>query len=94
MVAVVDGEIGGAVEIGTATAAGLLRRFVHGDLEAGIGKSHGDGEAGDSSANDVSCFLHQMRAYRSRMAIRVIFDTRTGSRGALNPRAIRRSRMA
>ncbi|MET3364226.1 hypothetical protein ABIF60_005621 [Bradyrhizobium japonicum] len=62
MIAVVDGEIGGAVEIGTATAAGLLRRLVHSDLEAGIGDPHGGGEAGNSGTDDMSCLLHQMKA--------------------------------
>ncbi|MGY4336233.1 hypothetical protein ACVWW3_001139 [Bradyrhizobium sp. LM2.9] len=62
MIAIVDGEIGGAVEIRTAAAAGVVRRLVHGDLEAGIGEPHGSGKAGNSGADDMSCFLHQMRA--------------------------------
>jgi predicted transcriptional regulator len=62
MIAVVDGEIGRRIEIGAATAARLLRRLVDLNLVTCIRKPHGGGKAGDSGANDVNGFLHQMKA--------------------------------
>ena len=62
MVAVVDGEIGRGVEIGAAAAAGLLRRLVDMHLATGVAQPHGGGKAGDSGADDVNGFWHQMRA--------------------------------
>ena len=62
MVAVVDGEVGGGVEIGTAAAAGLLRGLVDMHLVIGIGQPHGRGKAGNAGADDMNVFLHQMIA--------------------------------
>ena len=62
MVAVVDGEIGRSVEIGTAAAAGLLRRLVDMHLQAGIAQPHGRGKAGNPGADDVDGLGHQMKA--------------------------------
>ena len=62
MVAVVDGEIGGRVEIGPATAAGLLRGLVDMHPVIGVGQPHGRREAGNAGADDMSVFLHQMIA--------------------------------
>ena len=62
MVAVVDGEIGGRVEIGAATAAGLLRGLVDMHPVIGVGQPNGRREAGNAGADDVSGFLHQMIA--------------------------------
>ena len=62
MIAVVDGEIGRGVEIGAAAAAGLLRRLVDVHLAAGIAQPHGRGKAGNSGADDVDGFWHQIRA--------------------------------
>ena len=82
MIAVVDREIGRAVEIGTAAPAGLLRGLVHANLIAGIGQPHGRRKAGNSGADDMNGLLHQMNAYRRRMAMRAILLSRTGARGA------------
>ena len=62
MIAVVDREIGRGVEIGTAAAAGLLRRLVDVHLVTGIRQPHGRGKAGNAGADDVDGFLHQMIA--------------------------------
>ena len=62
MIAVVDGEIGRRVEIGTAASARLLRRLVHLHLVARIREPHGGGKARDSGADDVNGLLHQMKA--------------------------------
>src|SRR3954454_23060311 len=94
MIAVVDGEIGGGVEIGTTAAPGILRRLVDLHVEAGIAEPHGCGKAGDSGADDVNGFGHQMIAYRNRMASLVSLVTRTGSRGTAKPRASSKSRIA
>ena len=39
-------------------------------------------EAGNPSTDDVDVFLHQTKAWRSRMAIRASLLRRTGARGA------------
>ena len=62
MIAVVDGEVGRGVEIGAAAAAGLLRRLVDMHLVIRVGQPDGGGEAGNSGADDVDGFLHQMNA--------------------------------
>ena len=62
MIAVVDGEIGGGVEIGAAAAAGLLRRLVDVHAVTGVRQPDGGGETGNAGADDVSGFLHQMIA--------------------------------
>ena len=62
MIAVVDGEIGRAVEIGAAAATGLLGRLVHGNLPAAIGEPYSGREAGNSGADNVNCLLHQRKA--------------------------------
>ena len=62
MVAVVDGEIGGGVEIRPAAAAGLLRGLVDVHPVTGVGQPHGRREAGHAGADDMSVFLHQMIA--------------------------------
>ena len=62
MIAVVDGEVGGGVEIGPAAAAGLLRGLVDMHLVTGVGEPHGCRQARNSSADDVDCLLHQMKA--------------------------------
>ena len=41
MVAVVDGEVGGRVEIGPAAAAGLLRGLMDMHPVIGVGQPHG-----------------------------------------------------
>src|SRR6185312_7703960 len=94
MVAVVDGEVGRRVEIGTATAARGLRGFVKAHEPTGIGEPHGGGKAGDSGADNVNSLLHQMKAYRKMIPSRVILLTRTGARGAANPRSSNKSRIA
>src|SRR6185312_6645288 len=94
MVAVVDGEAGRCVEIGTAAASRGLRGLVHQHAIAGIGEPHGGGKAGDSGADDVNSLLHQMKAYRKMIPSRVILLTRTGARGAANPRSSNKSRIA
>ena len=60
MIAVVDGEIGGGVEIGPAAAAGRLRGLVDVHPVIGVGQPDGGGEAGNAGADDVGGFLHQM----------------------------------
>ena len=62
MVAVVDGEIGGRVEIGPAAATGLLRSLVDMHPVIGVGEPYGRREAGNAGADDMSVFLHQMIA--------------------------------
>ena len=62
MVAVVDGEIGRGVEIGTAAAAGLLRGLVDVHPIIGIRQPHGRRKAGNAGTDDMDGFLHQMNA--------------------------------
>jgi hypothetical protein len=62
MVAVVDGEVGRRIEIGPATAAGLLRGLVDMHLEIRIGQPNGGREARNSSADDVNGVWHQINA--------------------------------
>ena len=62
VIAVIDGEIGGGIEIGPAAATGLLRGLVDMHLKTGIGEPHGCRQARDSSADDVSGVRHQMKA--------------------------------
>jgi hypothetical protein len=62
MVAVIDGEVGGRIEIGPATAAGLLRGLVDMHLEIRIGQPNGGREARNSSADDVNGLWHQINA--------------------------------
>ncbi len=62
MVAIIDGQVGGRVEIGAAAAAGLLGRLVELHGEAGIGQPHGGREAGNSGADDMDDGRHQMNA--------------------------------
>lgn len=94
MVAIVDLELCLRVEIRPAAAAGLLRRLMDVDLEAGIDETHGGRQAGNAGTNDMSGLLHQMIAYRSRIAILEALPRRTGSRGKAKPRATSNSRMA
>jgi hypothetical protein len=62
MVAVIDGQVGGRVEIGTAAAAGLLGSLVNLHVEAGIDQPNGGREARDSSADDMNNVWHQTNA--------------------------------
>ena len=94
MIAVVDGQIGCAVEIRAATAADLLRRFVHMHDVAGIGETHASRQPGDTGTEDMNRSSHQITAYRARIINFAAVLRRTGSRGSANPRATSRSRMA
>ncbi len=62
MIAVVDHQIGGGVEIGSTTTAGGLRRLVDAHPVISVGQPDGRGEAGNAGTDDVSGFLHQMIA--------------------------------
>ena len=62
VIAVIDGQVGRGVEIGTATAAGLLGGLVDMDLETGIGQPDGRRQARNSGADDVCGLLHQIKA--------------------------------
>ena len=62
MVAVIDREVGRAIEVGAAAPAGLLRRFVDMHAVIGIGEPDGRRKAGDAGADDMNGFLHQMNA--------------------------------
>jgi hypothetical protein len=62
VVAVIDGQVGGRVEIGAAAAAGLLRGLM--DMHTAIRacQPHGCREAGNSGTDDMDGVLHQMKA--------------------------------
>ena len=62
VVAVVDGQVGRRIEIGTATATRLLRRLVDMDAPIRVRQPHGCREPGNSGADDMNGVLHQMKA--------------------------------
>ena len=62
MIAVIDGEIGRRIEIGPAAPARLLRGLVQMHLVICICQANGGREARNSSADNVNCLLHQMKA--------------------------------
>ena len=62
MIAVIDGQVGRRIEIGPATAAGLLRRLVDMHLEIRICQPNGCRQARNSSADDVNGVWHQINA--------------------------------
>ncbi len=62
VVAVVDGEVGGRVEIGPAATAGLLRGLVDVHPVIRVRQPYGCREARNTGADDMYGFLHQMIA--------------------------------
>jgi hypothetical protein len=62
VIAVVDGQVGGGVEIGPAAAAGLLRGLVDMHRKIRVRQPNGGREARNSSADDVNGVWHQMKA--------------------------------
>ena len=62
MIAVVDGEVGRGVEIGSAATAGHLRSLVEPYAVIRVRQPNGGREARNSSADDVDDLLHQMNA--------------------------------
>lgn len=94
MIAVVDGQIGCAVEIRAAAAADLLRRLVHMHDVTSICQTHASRQPGDTGTEDMNRSRHQITAYRARIINFAAVLRRTGSRGSANPRATSRSRMA
>ena len=60
MIAIVDSEVGGGVEIRPATAAGGLRGLVDVHAVIGIRQPNGCGETGNAGTDDVGGFPHQM----------------------------------
>ena len=61
MIAIIDSQVGGGVEIRPAAAAGLLGGFMDVHAVVRIRQPHGCRKARDSSADDVNGLLHQMK---------------------------------
>jgi hypothetical protein len=62
MIAVINGQVGGRIEIRPAATAGLLRGLVDMHFEIRISQPNGCRKARNASADDVDGSLHQMNA--------------------------------
>ena len=81
VIAVVDDEVGRSIVERAAAPAGLRRRLVQVDAEAGIRQPDRRGKAGHAGADDMDVGFHQMNAYRRRMDSLASLPRRTGARG-------------
>ena len=95
MIAVVDGEPEGRLEIGAAAAAGMGRELMYDDFPPRTHEAHRRSEPGKTRAHDMHrSARHQMMPWRKTAQRNWSLDARISPRGGVQPRATSLSRSA